>query len=400
MISISSKESRLLIFTSVSHAISDGWYFLYPSLLFLMAPQYDNDFVFLGLLANIFLVATGISGTFAGLLSDIFRMRVLFAAFSVLCCLGCLLVFYSSDKISISLGLFLLGAGNGIYHPVGLASITRHIRNSANGLGIHGLNGSIGGSIVPVLAISIGFAYGWKTPFALAAIVSILVLLILPLIPEDFDRPILNKSALISKLMVSKLVDKHMLVLYCIVLFREFARIGFLFFLATALLSYSVLGKDHILGVSYAGFFVSFVVASGGVGAFIGGKVARFISYERMLFLICLAAVPLLLGFGFAGGVSILILAPLISFLFNAGDPLVGGLLGKYLPTAMHGQGFAILHAGTHVIGSLVGLLGGVIAYYYGVSWVFTVMGMFLLFAVVVNRVLLWSDDRTKMVST
>ena len=188
--SFTSNEKRLLAYTSEAHAVSDSWHILYPSLLFLIARDFNYDYIFLGFLVNSMTAALGLSGILAGFLSDKYSSRLLFGIFSILCFVGCFAVAISSGRTSILFGLVLLGLGTGIYHPVGLSAITRNVSRRALSLGIHGLAGSVGMSILPVAAITIGVVFGWKVSFYGAAVISFSVLLLLPLVPSKCDRPI------------------------------------------------------------------------------------------------------------------------------------------------------------------------------------------------------------------
>lgn len=159
-------EKGLLTFSCVAHAISDGWGILFPSMLFLIALDYGEDYFFLGILANIVIASAGTTSILSGFLADRASPRRMFAAFSLLSALGCFAVFMSWDRVSLGVALFFLGIGVGLYHPVGLSAITRNIRRSSAALGIHGLAGSVGHGILPVIVVSVGVAYDWKVSFA------------------------------------------------------------------------------------------------------------------------------------------------------------------------------------------------------------------------------------------
>ena len=81
---------------------------------------------------------------------------------------------------------------------------------------------------------------------------------------------------------------------------------------------------------------------------------------------------------GVVEGKALLVLAPLVKMPFNATAPILNSLIGKYLPVAMHGRGFAALYGLGPLVGSLVPLLAGAVAQTYGLNWVFPVMAVFL----------------------
>ena len=386
------KERNLLIFASLAHAVSDGWHILYPSLLFLIAIDFNQNYVFLGILANIILGAGGLGGIVAGFLSDRFSSRLMFAAFALLSALGSLLVFASRGGAMLAVALFILGVGMGIYHPVGLAAITRNIKRRSEALGIHGMAGSIGLSIFPVLIITLGVAFGWRPSFLFAAIVSLLVLALLPLIPREFDRPRPgpDEERVTARGVVAALGQRRMLAVYVTSILRGFAMAGFLIFLATAVALSGGLGQTQVAGISTTGLFTSIVFGTGAIGSFLGGKLGQRFSLERLVTILTLAPIPLLLLLGAAKGVFLLALAPFIALTLNTGDPILGSLIGKYLPNSMHGKGFAVLYGVSAALSSVVGVLAGAVAQHHGVNWVFPVMAVFLFAALPVLRLVLW----------
>ena len=386
-------ERKLLAYTSQAHAVSDAWHLLFPALLFVMAADFNNDYLFLGLMANAMVAARGVSGVVAGFLADTYSSRRLFAAFGVLCCLGCLAISTSSGRAALLLGLILLGLGTGIYHPVGLSAITRSVTRRAEGLGIHGLAGSVGASALPVAAISIGIAFTWKTSFAVGAVVSLSVLALLPLVPSVFDRPVKRPGDPLLDLrgMVRSLTRGPLIALYGVSILIEFSLIGFLTFLTTAIAAYAGFGQESIAGLSTTGLFATLVIAVGGVGAFFGGRLGERFSSESVLFASTLMAVPALLLLGVAKGAFLLALTPVIGLMFLAQAPQIGALLGRFLPGYMHGKGFALLYGTAQALGSLAGLLGGAVAQQYGVNWVFPILALVLLCSLPLQLSLLWS---------
>ncbi len=266
MTPIAAQQRRLLIFTCVAHSVADAWHLLYPSMLFLIAADFNDDYLFLGLLANVMVACRGLSGVVAGFMADRYSLRLLFGSFGVLCCLGCLVVAVSEGNLQILLGLSVLGVGAGIYHPVGLSAITRNMTRRAAGLGIHGLVGAIGASALPVIAISVGVAHGWKVSFAIGAVVSISILPLLPLVSTGLDRPpSITPEPLAgvkARMRWAKvLLQRRMMALYGVAVLRGFALTGYLVFLTTAIAVNVGLGEERVAGVATTGLFTSLAIA-------------------------------------------------------------------------------------------------------------------------------------------
>ena len=141
------------------------------------------------------------------------------------------------------------------------------------------------------------------------------------------------------------------------------------------------MGEGQVLGISATGLFISLAILVGAGGSFLGGRLGELFAPERVLSVMMLVPIPLLVLLGVVEGKALLVLAPLVNIPFNATAPILNSLIGKYLPVAMHGRGFAALYGLGPLVGSLVALLAGAVAQTYGLNWVFPVMAVFLLVA-------------------
>ena len=180
----------------------------------------------------------------------------------------------------------------------------------------------------------------------------------------------------------------------------NFAFTGFFTFLTIAIVERTGVDDTRYLGVSAVGLFAILVIATGAMGSFIGGRLGERYSPERLLTLLTFAPVPVLLLLGASSGWLLLAVAPFASLAFNIGEPSLGSLIGRYLPTDMHGKGFAFLFGVGQAIGSPVGVLAGWITHSYGVNWVLPVMAAFPLVAVPILFYFVWpSASRTPVAS-
>ncbi|MBM3947865.1 MAG: MFS transporter [SAR202 cluster bacterium] len=390
LITVDEKERGLLTYVSITHAFNDAWHLLYPSLLFLIALDYPN-FFFLGVLANVVIASRAITAILAGILADRYSNRVLFAACAVLSALGSLLVGISQDEVSLALALFILGVGIGIYHPVGMATIARNIRQRATALGIHEAAGILGYGLIPVVLVSVGIAFGWKTAFLIAAGASLVPMALLFLVPKQFDRPRLVKSEdnVPASRLLSTLTERRVLGVYMTSAFMETAQNGFTTFLPAAIAVIGGLGEGRVAGLSTTGLFLGLTILVGIPGSLIGGRLGDRFSPHRALAVLSLLPIPLLLFMGATEGAAWLALASLVRIPFNATSPLINALVAKNLPPGIHGKAFALSYSLGPIVSSLVALLAGAIIQAYGLPWVFPLMAVFLVGAFLSARFVL-----------
>ena len=353
----SKKERNLLIFTGLSHAVCDAWHLIYPALLFLIAVDYD-DFFFLGIVANIMIISRGFAGVTSGILADKYSSRFIYSSFAILSALGCFLVYISHNQIMLVFSFAILGIGTGIYHPVGLSSITRFIKSKTRALGLHESAGCIGMGLIPILLTSIGLSFGWRYAFLTAGFISLIPLLLIPIVDEQYDKfqlPDANNQKISQQIksVIKTFADPLVLLTYAI-------------------------KEGKVIGLSLTGLFVSLMVLAGVPGSIYGGILGSKIGIYKSLNLILLVQIPILIVITLTTGVWLLVLAPFIRLLTNMRSPLTNALISENIPLEMHGKGFAIMYGIAPIIGGLVALLGGAIAKLYGLNWVFPVIAILI----------------------
>lgn len=387
LVTLNKKERNLLIFTSFAHIMSDGLHLFYPSLLFLIASDFNKNYFLLGILGNIIMGAGGVSGVIAGFLSDKYSSRRLFTGFALLSGIGSLFIYFSNGNVAISFSMLIFGFGVGIYHPVGLSSISRNIRHRTEALGVHAMVGGIGLSLAPMLVISLGMSFGWRVSFLVGAFLSFVVILLIPLIPKEFDKP-KNDTSVHSITFINimhTLTQKRLMAIYSTSILRQFAASGFMIFLATTIDKSveleTLVSLSNSTGISSTALLVTSIFAIGALGSYFGGKLGERFGLERIIILITMIGIPLLILTGLTSGISLIVVAALAALTLNSGDPILGSLIGKYLAASMQGKGFAILHGLSQTVGSFSGILAGFIAHNLGISWVFPIMAIFLLAA-------------------
>ncbi|MQG16492.1 MAG: MFS transporter [SAR202 cluster bacterium] len=376
------KERNLLIFTGLSHAICDAWHLIYPALLFLIAVDY-NDFFFLGLIANIMIIFRGFAGVASGILADKYSSKLIYSGFAVLSALGCFLVYFSSNQIMLVCSFAVLGMGTGIYHPVGLSSITRFVKSKTRALGLHESAGCIGMGLIPILLTSIGLSFGWRYAFLTAGFISLIPLLLIPIIDEQYDKfqiPNANNQKISQQIksVIKTFGDPLVLLTYAILIIGEASATGLDTFMPIAVAEIGGLKEGKVIGLSLTGLFVSLMVLAGVPGSIYGGILGSKIGIYKSLNLILAIQIPILILITITSGVWLLVLAPFVRLLTNMRSPLTNALISENIPLEMHGKGFAIMYGIAPIIGGLVALLGGAIAKFYGLNWVFPVIAILI----------------------
>ena len=85
----------------------------------------------------------------------------------------------------MSLSLMIVGAGASIYHPAGLALVSRTVRRRGHALAINGVYGNLGIAAAPFLTGLLTWVFSWRTAFVVLGSSSIVSGFLLSLIRVD-----------------------------------------------------------------------------------------------------------------------------------------------------------------------------------------------------------------------
>ncbi|BBD72225.1 MFS transporter [Sulfodiicoccus acidiphilus] len=166
-----SQRLRVLTFTSLAHFVNDGTFLLFPLLMVYYNTVLKVSLVFLGAMAVIYTLLSGLLSPPIGEFADRHDLD------AVLVFLGIALeaasvgvfatafVFRSAPYILITLGAVVLGVGQAFYHPIGGAVLSRTFgKSSGRALGLNGALGSVGRSLSPsivtLLIVAAGLVLG------------------------------------------------------------------------------------------------------------------------------------------------------------------------------------------------------------------------------------------------
>ena len=181
-------QKKSLIFTSLGHFANDGNFLLFPTLIAYYKVIPHVSITFLGVMAIIYNLLSGLLGPSIGKLADridrdgflIFLGIFLEAASAII--FGIAFVFQAYANYIILVASVILGIGQAFYHPIGasILAFTYGKKNSSSAMGINGSFGSLGRALIPSLLVySILFFGEFYGLIAIAAYTIIAALVIL-----------------------------------------------------------------------------------------------------------------------------------------------------------------------------------------------------------------------------
>jgi MFS transporter, FSR family, fosmidomycin resistance protein len=175
------QDVSLIGLIGLAHMVSHFSQLLLAPLFPWIKDAFDVSYAQLGFLMTLFFLVSCISQTLSGFVVDRFGPRPILY-------LGLLLISLAAFGFSISTSYWMMaafsvlaGVGNGVFHPVDYTLINRKV--SAPRLGhaysVHGITGSLGWALAPVLLVPLALAFSWRTALATAAVLVLGVLVVM-----------------------------------------------------------------------------------------------------------------------------------------------------------------------------------------------------------------------------
>ena len=172
------QDAHLIGLVGVAHMISHFSQLLLPPLFPWLKDAFNASYTELGFLMTIFFLVSCIVQALSGFWVDRFGPRpILFAGLSLL---G-----LAAFGFSISNGYWMMagfaalaGVGNGVFHPVDYTLLNKKVTPSRLGhaYSTHGITGSLGWALAPVLLVPLALAYSWRVALMAAGCLAFVVL--------------------------------------------------------------------------------------------------------------------------------------------------------------------------------------------------------------------------------
>ena len=254
--------------------------------------------------------------------------------------------------------LLLVGIGGSVYHPAGLALISRTVTRRGYALGINGVWGNLGIATAPFVTGILTWLFSWQKAFLILGISAIVTAVLLGTIRvnETIAPRERARSADDGALM------KYYVIMWFALIFGGLAYRGNMT-LMPAYLELKTTFFDSIVGLfSFiqargtatlaATTLTSIVLVMGTVGQLIGGRAADRFDLRYAYLVGQAAAVPFLLAMAFTNEYLLAICAAMF-IMFSLGmQPIENSLIAALTPTRWRSTGFAIKFVLNFGIGS------------------------------------------------
>ena len=158
-------DARVIGAIGSAHALSHFFQLVLPPLFPLLRAEFGVSYATLGALLSLMYVASGVCQFGAGFAVDRFGARPVLLAGLALLAGGTLAAGFVPGIGWLFPLVVLMGIGNGVFHPADFAVLNANVspRRLGHAYSSHGIGGSLGYALAPVVSFGLASVFGWRT---------------------------------------------------------------------------------------------------------------------------------------------------------------------------------------------------------------------------------------------
>lgn len=165
------RNDRLIVgLVMLGHALVHTYELSIPVLVTVWLDQFGASAATMGLVVTVGYALFGLGALPGGILADAVGSRRMIAACLAGMGLSFVVLGLAGGLPSIALALLIWGAAASVYHPSGLALISRGVTDRPTGFAYHGMAGNAGIAFGPLATTVLLVVFGWRTVVVLLAI--------------------------------------------------------------------------------------------------------------------------------------------------------------------------------------------------------------------------------------
>ena len=374
-------EKTILAITGGSHLSVHALMLALPSLITIIRNEFNVGLDTLGFVVTISAFMFGLGAIPAGWAEKRFGGRQLLLIYQLGSSLSAILVALSSSFEMMVISLGLMGFFCSIYHPAGLTLISHRVNKLTKGMAVHGIFGSTGSALGPILATAVAALISWRASYAVLGtfngILAISTFFAIPYrrradIPEEEFANHEEKT------------NKPALILYFLTnAFLGMAYYGFTTFMPVHFADNTNSLLPSMSANMKAGLFPTMVFIAGIGGQLIGARIGDRFHKPTALLWIILANIPFFILMGYTTDLFLVLSSLMLGVAYFSNQPIGNTLIAQFTRSQNRGLGYGISFFLSFGIGSLAAGFSGIIAVKMGVSAVFPSMGLLLIPSVI-----------------
>ena len=360
------RERNILWVTAAAHFLSHFSMLVFPSLALVLGETFGMSFDQVLALSFWMYLLYGLGALPAGVLTDLWRPRYMLAICLLAMAGFSILAAASGRPATLRLALAGLGLAGSIYHPAGMALITRGIARRGRALGINGVWGNLGVVAAPFATGLLTMLCGWRGAYIALAVPCLVagVWALFLHVEGEAPEPDVTRNAGRRRLALSFAVLCGAMMMGGLAYRGQTLVLPAWFSEQAALLVAAVEGLDWLPRTGRALFaatsLTSLSYLAGAAGQVLGGRLADRCDLRRMYILFHGISLPLLYLLGSLSDVPLLLCALGYAFFAFGMQPIENSLVSALTPPRLRSTGFGLKFILSFGVGSsAVHLVGG-----------------------------------------
>ena len=157
-------DARVIGLIGSAHCLSHFFQLVLPPLFPLLKAEFDVSYATLGALVSVFYAMSGVCQFGAGFAVDRFGARPVLLGGIGLLAGGALVAGFVPGIYWLFPVAAIMGLGNGVFHPADFAVLNASVnpRRLGHAYSTHGIGGSLGYALAPVVSYGLGSVIGWR----------------------------------------------------------------------------------------------------------------------------------------------------------------------------------------------------------------------------------------------
>jgi MFS family permease len=346
--SFSPDEKRVLLITSPAHFFCHFSTLVFPAVTMPMVATLGMPLEDVVKLSFFMYLCYGLFALPVGIAVDRWQARGMLVIGMVLMGLGLVLAGLFPTPRPMYASLAIVGMGASVYHPAGLALISRTVKQRGYAMGINGVFGNLGIASAPLVTGILTWLTSWQTAFIIlggVAMVSGAVLSTVRVNEAVVDVP--TRKAPDGGELV-----KYFLILCAALVFAGIAYRGNMLLLPAYLELKTTFFRDFISLFSFvkthgtatlaATILTSLVLVGGMFGQMFGGRLADRMDLRRAYLLVHVASLPFILAMAFVTDYALAACAALYVFFSLGMQPIENSLIAALTPNKWRSTSYAV----------------------------------------------------------
>jgi len=373
-------ERNILLVTCPCHFLTHFFILVFPAITMPMVAAFGLPLEDVVKLSFVMYLTYGLGALPAGFLVDQWQAKGMLVIGLLLMGCGTFLTGAFPSPAAMVPLLGIVGVGASIYHPAGLALISRTVRRRGYAMGINGVYGNLGIASAPLLTGVLTWVLSWQVTLMILGAAGVATGLLLAMVPLD------ESTTRESKEIKAGGADpvRYFLILCVGLVLAGIAYRGNMLLLPAYLELKTTFIRDLIETFSFvkpqgtatlaATVLTSLVLLTGIAGQMIFGKLSDRMDLRRAYLLVHGASLPFIFLMAFTTNYWLALCAAMYTFFGLGMQPVENSLIAALTPNRWRSTSYAIKFVLNFGIGSTVVYLIGPVKNAYSLETVYVVL--------------------------